>query len=138
MSVRMPAVPGAYVQQAFDGAVCAGKCGTWCPCNGTGQNDRNCIWGFHTEKFVLTLCFYAVFGILFLVISRLSWYIVHCLEHPVRRECQHVSSVVYSPSFFSSFFLEDFSGGKNLKKQMPTEPDLILLSKAHSSLKCEK
>jgi hypothetical protein len=56
-----PDVPGADAQQAFDGAVFAGKGSTGCACKGTGQDDRNCVWVFHTKEVVYTLLFYAVF-----------------------------------------------------------------------------
>lgn len=60
-STGKPDMPGAYAQQTFDDAVRAGKAGTGCPCKCAGQDDRNCVWVFHTKEFVQTLRFYAVF-----------------------------------------------------------------------------
>jgi len=57
-----PDVPGADAEQAFDGAVRAGKGGTGGARKGTGQDDRNCVWIFHTKEVVHTLSFYAVFS----------------------------------------------------------------------------
>jgi len=56
-----PDVPGADAQQAFNGTVCAGKGSAGGACKRACQDDRNCVWVFHTKEFVQTLRFYAVF-----------------------------------------------------------------------------